>query len=167
MTFLALPTGRLKRAAFLLIAGWLVLEYALMQLVAARIGWGATLAFLSVKGGVGLLLVGMLTAQGLRRLGRKSVTGAGSSLGFGVVSGVLITLPGLAPTLVGIALFAPSVRSFVLRRFKPAQAQPAPRNIDLEEHQYRELRTRRIAKRTKSRRAIPQTDALEAKPPSV
>lgn len=173
MALLSFPTGRIGRATLLLVAGWLVLEYALMQLVAARIGWGATLAFLSVKGGAGLLLVGVLTIRGLRSLGKNGFTRAGSGVMFGVISGVLITLPGLAPSLLGIALFAPSVRAALLKRFKPDVSHQAPRDIDLTDDQWREVRTRRIAKKSKSRNAAPAPDtleakhALEAKPPSV
>jgi UPF0716 family protein affecting phage T7 exclusion len=173
MAFPLLLSGRIGRATLLLVAGWLVLEYALMQLVAARIGWGATLAFLSVKGGAGLLLVGFLTVKGLRNLGKTGFSRSGSNLMFSVISGVLITLPGLAPTLVGIALFAPSLRAALLKRFRPAQKREVPRDIDLSEDQWREVRTRRIAKRAKSR-AIPASrnageskHALETKPPSV
>jgi UPF0716 family protein affecting phage T7 exclusion len=169
MIFRASLSSRLLRSLIVALAGWLLLEFVLMQLIAARIGWGATLAFLSVKGGAGLLLVGVLTARGLRRLSRGELTRAGGSVGFGIASAVLITLPGIFPTLLGIALFAPSFRAALLKRFTPTPEGKAqgPREIDLEDSEWRELRARRLAKKTKPRGKPSQTDALEAKPPSV
>ncbi len=163
-----LPSRRWLRAAVILGAGWLVLEFVLAQLIAARIGWGATVLLVSIKGGIGILMVGALALGGLKRLGRGG--GMRLDLAFGLASAILITLPGLVPTLLGIALFAPSLRCALLRRFRPA-AQAAPRQFDLAPREWRELRSRRIARRTKARlngRQTPeQSNTLEAKPPSV
>lgn len=186
-----LPSRRWLRAAVLLGAGWLVLEFVLGQLIAERIGGGPTVLFLSIKGGIGILMVGALALSGLKRLGKGGPGRKGLDLAFSLASAVLITLPGLVPTLIGIALFAPSVRSWVLRQFKTG-APEAPRDFDLAPNDWREVRTRRIARKTKPRlkgearaedaktledASTPESESakdktsagntLEAKPPSV
>lgn len=162
-------SGRVVRAGVILLLGWLLLEIALLQLVAARIGWGATLAFLSIKGGAGLILVGYMALRGISKL--KSVAqltpgASGFKTVFGVVSGILITLPGLIPPLLGIILFSPSVQTRVLRRFfgarKGAHRPASPREIDLDSGEWREIRRKKLATRARSRKA-----SLEAGPPSV
>lgn len=162
-------SGRMVRAGGILLAGWLLLEIALLQLVAARVGWGATLAFLSIKGGIGLLVIGIMTMRGFSRL--KSVSQLkpgtmGLRMIFGVVSGILITLPGLIPPLLGIGLFSPSLQHAVLRRFLGVK-KPAPsRDIDLDEGEWREVRRRKLSTKL-STRARSRKASLEAKPPSV
>jgi len=158
-------SGRVVRAGVILLAGWLVLEIALLQLVAARLGWGSTLAFLSIKGGVGLFLIGFMTFRGFSRL--KSVSqlkpgASGLKTVFGVISGILITLPGLIPPLIGIALFSPSAQNAVLKRFFGKKEAPSSRDIDLDDGEWREVRRKKLATRPRSRKA-----PLEAKPPSV
>ncbi len=157
--------GRWLRAGTILLGGWLVLEIALIQLVAARIGWGATLAFLSIKGGIGLFLIGFLTIRGFSQLkpGAGFLTGRGSFQAFfGVASGILITLPGLIPPLLGVALFAPSLQNAILKRLFGAIETSSPREIDLDAGEWQEVRRRKPA--TKPR---PRKPSLEAGPPSV
>jgi len=157
---------RIKRAAIILLGGWLVLEFALLQLVATRIGWGATMAFLSVKGGIGLLIIGFMIARGMRHLRqagtlRMAITGQKGI--FAVISGILITLPGLLPPLAGIALFSPSAQKAVLSWFLRDKANPkAPRDFDLDDSEWREVKRRKLVQRKPSRKA-----SLETKPPSV
>lgn len=166
------PSKRWLRAGLLLGAGWLVLEYALGSLIAERIGWGLTVLLLSIKGGVGILLVGALALSGLRRLGKgqSGVGRGGLDLAFSLASAILITLPGIVPTFAGIALFAPSVRAMVLRQFRPGTKQ-ASRNFDLAPQDWREVRTRRVARKAKPRlkdaRTTGKANPLETKPPSV
>jgi UPF0716 family protein affecting phage T7 exclusion len=159
-------SGRVTRAGAILLAGWLLLEIALMQLVAARIGWAATLALLSIKGGLGLLIIGIMTVRGFRRLKSISEFKAGATsfrTVFGLASGILITLPGLIPPLIGIALFTPSLQHWVLRRITTARSEPGQgKNIDLPEHEWQEIRRKKLATKARSRKA-----SLEAKPPSV
>lgn len=168
MSASAFLSRRLLRAGLLLLGGWAVLEYALMTLIAARIGWGMTLVLLSLKGGLGLLLVGWMALRGLRkvRLARGTL-GASLSLGFSVASGVLIALPGLVPALVGIALFSPSLRSGLVRRLAGKAGTQAPRDIDLEPEAWREVKRRKLARRPRKVVESSRRDALEAKPPSV
>lgn len=156
--------ARFIRAGLILLLGWLALEAALLHLVAERIGWGSTIAALTVKGGLGLLILGWLTMRGLGRLrGRldpADMLQKGISAGFGISSAILIALPGLVPTTLGIALFSPSLRSWILRRFSAKQPSN-PREIALDEGEWRELRRR------KARKSKPGASSLEAKPPSV
>lgn len=138
---------RILRAGIILFAGWVMLEIVLLQLVAARVGWGSLLAFLSIKGGIGLFLIGALMVRGLatiradagQHLGLEMVARAG----FGVASAILIVIPGLLPPLIGVALFAPSLQAAILRRFG-ALAEPAPKsasekNFDLATTDWREV----------------------------
>ena len=159
-------SGRMVRAGVILLAGWLLLEIALLQLVAVRLGWGTTLAFLSIKGGVGLFLIGFMTFRGFSRLKSISQLKPGASglrTVFGVISGILITLPGLIPPLIGIALFSPSAQGAVLARFfGKREAAAPPRDIDLEDSEWHEIRRRKRITRPRTRKA-----PLEAKPPSV
>jgi UPF0716 family protein affecting phage T7 exclusion len=159
-------SSRVLRAGAILLAGWMVLEIVLMQLVAARIGWGATLVLLSLKGGLGLLVLGVMTTRGLRRLKSGIGLAAGPQrfrMLFGVASGILITLPGLIPPLIGVALFTPSLQDRVLRRFGRGAPMPAQaREIDLSGNEWREIRRKKRATKAPVRKA-----SLEAKPPSV
>lgn len=167
---------RWLRAALLLLAGWLVLEYALGHLIAERIGWGLTILLLSIKGGLGLLMVGALALGGLKRLGKggQGPGRGGIDLAFSLASAILITLPGIVPTLCGIALFAPSLRAAILRKFR-APAPEMPRDMDLAPQDWRELRTRRLTRKTKGpartrlkdAKASSGEAAIEADPPEA
>lgn len=140
-------SSRLVRAGIILLAGWLLLEAALLQLIAARIGWGMTLAILSVKGGVGLVLIAVLAWRGFHSI-RANAAGPGERslrAGFGVASGVLITLPGVVPPLVGIALFSPSLQDAILARFRRSRPEGSPRQIDLSAEEWRETRRKKLA----------------------
>lgn len=140
-------SSRLLRAGIVLLAGWLLLEAALLQLVAARIGWAMTLAILSVKGGIGLLLIAVLAWRGFHSI-RANAAGPGERslrAGFGVASGVLITLPGIVPPLVGIALFSPSLQAAILARFRRSKPEEPPRQIDLSADEWRETRRKKLA----------------------
>lgn len=154
---------RFLRAGLVLALGWIALEIALANLIAARIGWGATIALLSVKGGGGLLLVGLFVWRGLRRLrsGAQGLVRGGVEAGFSVASAVLIALPGLTPALLGIALFSPTLRLRVLGWLRPVRAG-TDRQIDLADGEWREIRTRRKRMPTKKR-----DPSLEGRPPSV
>lgn len=168
MSISNLLSRRLLRAGLLLVAGWALLEYALMTLIAARIGWGMTLVLLSLKGGLGLLLVGWMALRGLKRVRlARGAMGASLSLGFSVASGVLIALPGLVPALVGVALFSPSLRAALVRRLAGKAAAPPSRDFDLDPDAWREVKRRKLARRPRKAIEKSRRDALEAKPPSV
>ena len=155
---------RLARAGLILLLGWLALEAVLLHLVAERIGWGLTIAILTVKGGLGLLILGWLTMRGLGRLrGRldpNDMLRSGISAGFGIASAILIALPGLVPTALGIALFSPSLRGWIIRKFARKKAENR-QEVVLEEGEWREVRRR------KPRKVKAAASSLEVKPPSV
>jgi UPF0716 family protein affecting phage T7 exclusion len=138
--------GRFWRAGLVLLGGWFLLEFALMKLVAARIGWEATLAFLTIKGGIGLILIGFLVWRGMAKIR----AGGGIRAGFGVASGILITLPGLALPLFGIALFTPSLQEAILKRLQRKPPTTASKAFDLEKEDWREVRRRKLPGRKSS-----------------
>lgn len=164
-----LPDGmraRLIRAGIILLIGWIAIEAVLLQLVAARLGWGLTIAILSVKGGIGLVLLGAITIRGMfglkKQIAEQNGVPASLRLGFMVASAVLISVPGLFPTLLGFALFSPSLQTWLLGKFRKAGAAAPPREIDLPAEEWREIRRR------KPRKALPSRKGpLEGKPPSV
>jgi len=164
-----LPDGmraRLIRAGLILLIGWVMLEAVLLNLVAARIGWGLTIAVLSVKGGIGLVLLGAITMRGMfgvkKRIAEQNGVPSSLRFGFLVASAVLISIPGLFPTLLGIALFSPSLQNWVLGKFRKAGVAASPREIDLPAEEWREIRRRKPRKALSSRKG-----PLEGKPPSV
>lgn len=148
---------RLLRAGLVLLAGWLLLEAALLQLVAARIGWGLTLAILSIKGGIGLVLVAVLAWRGFHSIRTGAGTRPGERslrAGFGVASGILITLPGLVPPLVGLALFSPSLQEAIIARFRAPAPSGAPRQIDLSTEEWQETRRRKLTQRRRKPKSM-------------
>lgn len=146
---------RLLRAGIILLAGWLLLEAALLQLVAARIGWGLTLAILSVKGGIGLVLIAVLAWRGFHAIRARTGPGERSlRAGFGVASGILITLPGVLPPLVGIALFSPSLQNAILARFRAPRPAGPPRQIDLAADEWHEKRRRKLIQRRRKPKSM-------------
>ena len=176
--------ARILRAGVIALIGWLTLEAALLHLIAARIGWGLTIAIMSIKGGLGLLLVGFLALRGLSGLSerlrnKQGGTVFGIKTGFSVASAVLITIPGLVPTLLGIAVLSPSLQKALIRRFKGKTPPENPRDIDLDREEWREVRRKRLPRPALNRKstssAAPKPDslssktkpALETKPPSV
>lgn len=117
--------SRLFRAGMIFGIGWLVLEWVLMSLIAARIGWGMLVILLSLKGGLGLIATGMLAQRGLATLIRGLRTGQApaqktgqiAQSAFQVASAILVALPGIVPLFVAMALFSPSIRQGLLQRF--------------------------------------------------
>lgn len=157
-------SSRFLRAGIVLLSGWALLEFALLHLIAARIGWGATLIGLSLKGGLGLVFLGYCTFRGLRRV-VKAETGAMRpeiSAGFGVASAVLVALPGILPALLGLALLSPSLQMGVLRFLRRDAPSDHPREIELPKSEWRET-----ARRKRRLPAGKRGARLEAGPPSV
>ena len=144
--------ARFLRAGLILVLGWVALEAAFAKLVANSFGWGFTVALHSIKGGIGLILLGVIGGSALMRLARGShklsIHGI-SQTGFGLLSAVLIALPGLIPALIGLALYSPSMRVKCLAWFRPLRKSP-PRQIELAPADYKELRARRPRKRLKA-----------------
>jgi UPF0716 family protein affecting phage T7 exclusion len=158
-----------KRAVRLMLLAlllWVALELLLMKLIANRFGWGTTVLLHMLKGGFGLLLVGWLTLRGLTKLRDALSSGVlsekGLSFGFPVASAVLIAIPGLIPSLFGLALFSPSLRAFILKRFTGGARTAGPQEIDLSVDEWHE------ARKPRKPRKVPQRNAsLERDPPSV
>ena len=155
-----------SRRLRLAILGWIILELALAKLIAVRFGWGPVVVLHALKGGVGLLLCGLVVMHGFRRLGRwlqaPERSDGPQRLGFHVASAVLMAIPGLVPMLVGIALFSPSMRAWLSARFGPQGRDSGPREIDLDIGEWRETR-----KPKRLRKAISRKPTLEGEPPSV
>lgn len=162
---------RLARLALLALLLWIALELLLMKLIANRFGWGTTVLLHMLKGGFGLLLVGWLTLRGLTKLRNALASGVmsekGLAFGFPVASAVLIAIPGLIPALFGLALFSPSLRGLVLRRFTGERRAGGPQEIDLDADEWQETRTSRIRKPRQPRKTVESNASLESGPPSV
>ena len=161
-----LGTARVARIGLVFLIAWIAIELVLMKLVANRFGWGTTILLHALKGGFGMMLLGWLTMRGLVRLRAGVETGQVAhdavNGAFAIASAVLIAIPGLAPSLLGIALFSPSLRSWIMRRFALTERPTDPRQIDLDAADWRETRKPR-----KPRRQIPAKPSLEGEPPSV
>lgn len=151
------------RPFLILIAGWMVLEFVLLELLAARLGWGTVLVLVSLKGGLGLIALVLITMMAGRAARRRQGVDRIAALTFPMASGILIALPGLIPMLVGIALFSPSLRKGVTEWWQRRSAPPDdPRLVELPASEWIEIgakKTRRKAKSSKAR--------LEGQPPSV
>lgn len=151
------------RPLLILVAGWILLEFVLLELLAARLGWGVVLALVSVKGGLGLIALVLITIfAGRAARGRQGLDRL-IALGFPLVSGILIALPGLIPMLIGIALFSPSLRQAVvawwLRRSRGAED---PRFLELSASEWEEIAAKKTRRKAKSVKR-----PLEGQPPSV
>ena len=130
-------------ATFLLgfAALWFALEWVLFGLISSHIGWFLTIALSIAKGGIGLLLLGVVLRR--MQMGFRDVLGSGAPFSvaeplLAILGAILICLPGFVATLIGLALFAPSVRRFVIARF---QTRQNPDFIDLGVQDYREIKS--------------------------
>lgn len=125
---------------------WLVAEWMLFSLIAGQIGWFPTIVIAIFKGGFGLILLGFVLKRmqsGLRNTGRGTVSGEKAGLRLGepllaILGAILICLPGFVATVIGLALFAPSVRLALLDRFGRG-ASARNDMIDLGPQDYREI----------------------------
>ncbi|MCA0400891.1 MAG: FxsA family protein [Proteobacteria bacterium] len=161
MSTLPNPSRRLLRAGIILLLGWIALEIALMQLVAARIGWAALILLMTVKGGIGLLLVGAAMIHGLRTIAEAARRDSGQeaihAAGFTVASAILLVLPGIAPAFLALALFSPSLRKRLLALWRNRQEPGDPREIELAASEWKELGNRKPARRTPRKPKPPET----------
>lgn len=160
------PRPLYMRFGLLALVFWVVLEVMLAKLIANRFGWGTTILLHTIKGGLGLLLIGLLLASGLKRLRESLRAGeivqGGSSVLFPLASAILITLPGLVPAMIGLMLFSPSIRTLIRQKIAGKAAQQGPGEIDLSADEWHETK-----KPTRIRRAIQRKASLEREPPSV
>ena len=151
------------RPLLILVAGWMLLEFVLLELLAARLGWGLVLALVSLKGGLGLIALVLITLLARRAARGRQGLDRIAALGFPMASGILIALPGLIPMLLGIALFSPSLRKAVIAGWqRRSGGAKDPRFFELPATEWKEIgakKTRRSAKSVKR--------PLEGQPPSV
>ncbi len=141
----------------------MLLEYVLLEMLAARIGWGLVLVLLSLKGGLGLVVLAVMTVSASRAIRASKDVGRLAAIGFPLASGILIALPGLIPMLVGIALFSPSLRQSVTSwRRKRAARESDPRMLELQSSEWTEVGPKKSRRKHKSGKA-----PLERQPPSV
>jgi UPF0716 family protein affecting phage T7 exclusion len=151
------------RPFLILIAGWMVLEFVLLELLAARIGWGTVLVLVSLKGGLGLIALVLITVLAGRAARRRQGVDRIAALTFPLASGILIALPGLIPMLVGIALFSPSLRNTVSDWWRRRSDETGdPRLLDLPASEWKEIGAKKSRRKAKSAKA-----PLEGQPPSV
>ncbi|MCA0424964.1 MAG: FxsA family protein [Proteobacteria bacterium] len=126
---------------------YIAVECFLFWLIAREVGILPMMAFVTLKGLVGFaLFAGQLravfTGVALNPV-RRGLSGLGSA-GFGALGAFLILLPGVLTTLAGLALFAPSVRSLLLRWVRREKHRSARDEvITLDADEWRELGTRK------------------------
>ena len=127
---------------------WFVVEWLLFGLIAQHLGWFLTIALSIVKGGLGLVLLGYVLRK-MQLNFRRMLDGGGIRLRLAepllaVLGAVMICLPGFVGTLIGLSLFAPSVRLRIIGRVMGGGAtfgksrQP-PGTIELAADDYREI----------------------------
>lgn len=129
---------------------WMVAEWLLFGLIADQIGWFPTIVLAIFKGGFGLVLLGYVLRRmqlNLRSMSRENVSFSLGEPLLAILGAVLICLPGFVATVIGLALFAPSIRSALIGRFqgaagaaKTSTPNGQPGLIDLGADDYRELR---------------------------
>lgn len=119
---------------------WFVVEWFLFGLIAGQIGWFPTIVLSIFKGGFGLILLGFVLKRMQMNFRDLVNTGGGTfSIAeplLAVFGAILICLPGFVATLIGLSLFAPSVRHWLLGRFRQ---RSKPGYVDLSREDYREI----------------------------
>ena len=150
---------RFRRALLIGAIGWLALEIALLALIARKLGWGPTLAVVSLKGGIGLVALALGTAWAWRRVRAQSGTARLEAAAVPLSAALLVALPGFLPALGALALAAPSARAALMRWIRTRGAAPDPLAIDLSPQEWREKGRRRAR--------LPRKAALETKRRSV
>ncbi|HRK23358.1 MAG TPA: FxsA family protein [Beijerinckiaceae bacterium] len=140
---------------------WFVVEVVLFWLATGTFGVLPTLAALALKGILGgMLLLAHLRSvlSGLPKAVLTRGLGGLGSTGFAALGALLIFLPGMLTTVAGLALFSPSVRNWVMNRFRRKQhASGAEGTITLEPNEWREVssRSRRRAPAVQSGKVLP------------
>jgi len=123
---------RLSAPLPLLVLIWLVAEFVAFGLVAGAVGFGGALLLCLLTSLIGVVMLrrlGLSTAWRLRRaMAERRQDEAGLSRGALVdgglvaVGSILLILPGFVSDLCGLALAAPSVRSWLGDKFQNGRA---------------------------------------------
>ena len=129
----------MSRTSFFLygLAAWLGAEFVAFVVVADAIGFGGAIVLGCVSSLLGFALLRESGAGALGQL-RQRWAGASDGSAFGGsgalidqllrgLAALLLILPGFLSDLIGLALAAPSIRSFVARRFGGAEIFVRPR----------------------------------------
>ncbi|MGL5448570.1 MAG: FxsA family protein [Rhabdaerophilum sp.] len=131
----------LLRRPMIWIALWLVLEALIIKLTAGHFGLGTTFLLLFAKSGIGLFLVIWMTGRAFMRIPRTGFSIARfERIGFGVLAGLMLMMPGFVLSLLVLALIAPGVRSMIISRFA---TPPDDGTITLEPGEWREIEPER------------------------
>lgn len=129
--------GIFLRRPIIWIALWLVLEALIIKLAAGHLGLGATFVLLFAKSGIGLFLVIWMTGRAFMRLpGSGFGIARLEKIGFGVLAGLMLMMPGFVLSLLALALMAPGMRRTIVSRFTPP---PDDGIITLEPGEWREI----------------------------
>lgn len=156
-------TPRHFRLAALVGIAWIGCESLLFWLAAHQIGVLPVLAFITLKGFAGFALFAthlrsLFRGAALRPL-QKGLSGLGSA-GISALGAFLIFLPGMVLTLLGLALFAPSVRGAILRWAKREKRRSRRDEIvTLDAREWRDLGVVRPSRRKRT--------AVAAKPRDI
>ncbi|CAN1569312.1 FxsA Protein affecting phage T7 exclusion by the F plasmid [Rhabdaerophilaceae bacterium] len=119
---------------------WLGLEFVLISLLANRFGLGLTLLALVLKSGAGLLSLGILMSRALSRLPAGGLSPQRIiQMGFGVLAGVLLAMPGLVLTILALLLLAPSIRALIASRFMKTAAPEDDGIVTLQPDEWRDI----------------------------
>lgn len=116
---------------------WMVLEGALLALLARHWGLGTVILAAIAKSGLGLSGVVWLTGRSLLKLSQPGFRLLQlERLGTGILLALVLMLPGFVLSLFGLALLAPGLRAALLRRAAPPRRDDI---IDLEPGEWREI----------------------------
>lgn len=137
--------------------GFIMLEAVLFWLLSGHFGVFPVMVFVALKGFAGFALLARHLREVLRSMAlnplRRGLNGIGST-GLSALGAFLIFLPGIATTLIGLALFAPSVRGGLVRLIRREKSRNPRENIvTLDADEWREVG--KVKKRV--RRKVPAT----------
>ncbi len=138
--------------------GWIGLEFVLFWLCVQSIGVFPTLAFLTIKGGIGIILLAT-TLRGVFRTVvegrfRQGVSHFGSAL-FVAAGALLVLLPGFLSTFAGLALFSPSARTSIFRMIRRGRRKSGRETIvALDPSEWRDVSAGKQKKRNSRSSAI-------------
>ena len=127
---------RLAAPLPLLVLIWLAAEFAAFGLIAGAVGFGGALLLCLLTSLIGVAMLrrlGLSTAWRLRRamaVSRQDEAGLSRDAlvdgGLVAVGSILLILPGFVSDLCGLALAAPSVRSWLGDKFQNGRASRGP-----------------------------------------